>query len=103
MSVFTSGKEFVYGTDTHSQTVTIVNRLGLHARAAAKFAKTASRFDAVVFVENDGIEVSGLSIMGLMMLTASPGTEIEILASGPQAGEALAALENLVANKFEEE
>lgn len=103
MSVFTSGKEFVYGADARSRTVTIVNRLGLHARAAAKFAKTASRFDALVFVENDGIEVSGLSIMGLMMLTASPGTEIEILASGPQAGEALAALEDLVANKFEEE
>lgn len=83
--------------------VTIVNLRGLHARAAAKFVKTASRFGADILVRHRGMEVSGRSIMGLMMLAASPGTVIDIAATGEDAEEAVAALVALVANKFEEE
>ena len=86
-----------------SRTVTIVNRRGLHARAAARFVKLAARFSADISVAKDGTEVSGLSIMGLMMLAAGPGTEIEIRARGADAGEAVAALDALVANRFDEE
>jgi phosphocarrier protein len=84
-------------------TVTIVNRLGLHARAAAKFVKTAGQFNADVRVIRKGQEVSGLSIMGLMMLAAAPGALIEIRASGQEAATALAALVDLVNRKFDEE
>lgn len=85
------------------RTVTICNRRGLHARAAAKFVKTAERFDAEVTVRKNGSSVSGLSIMGLMMLAAGPGTAIELSASGPQAVEAVAALAELVECGFDEE
>jgi phosphocarrier protein HPr len=83
--------------------VTIVNKRGLHARAAAKFAKTAAEFDAQVGVNRNGQTVSGKSIMGLMMLAASPGTEIEILADGPASEDALTALKALVQAGFDEE
>lgn len=85
------------------RTATICNRRGLHARAAAKFVKLAATFDAQVHVAHRGTEVSGLSIMGLMMLAAAPGCCIELRADGAQAAEALAALCGLVANKFDEE
>ena len=83
--------------------VTIVNRRGLHARAAAKFVKTAEAFDAEVVVAKDGTEVLGSSIMGLMVLAAAPGCEIEMRGSGPQAEEAVEALARLVADKFDED
>jgi phosphocarrier protein HPr len=83
--------------------VLIRNRKGLHARASAKFVKLAETFDAEVTVTRDGQSVGGTSIMGLMMLAASPGTEIHMVASGPQAPEALAALVLLVTNGFGEE
>ena len=83
--------------------VTISNRLGLHARAAAKFVKLASQFSADIVVSNRGVEVSGRSIMGLMMLAASPGTTIELRASGPDAADAMAALVALVESRFDEE
>ncbi|MBX3596605.1 MAG: HPr family phosphocarrier protein [Rhizobiaceae bacterium] len=83
--------------------VTIINQRGLHARASAKFVQTASAFDAEISVERDGMKVGGTSIMGLMMLAASPGCTIRISANGPQAQAALAALEELVADKFGEE
>jgi phosphocarrier protein HPr len=85
------------------RTVTIMNRRGLHARAAARFVKLAAQYRADISVAKNGTEVSGLSIMGLMMLAAGPGTEIEIRASGAQAIEAIAALGALVAGKFDEE
>ena len=85
------------------RTVTIVNRRGLHARAAARFVKVAAGFDARVMVAKNGTEVSGLSIMGLMMLAAGPGTEIQIRATGTDAALALDALDALIANKFDEE
>ncbi|BCG91715.1 HPr family phosphocarrier protein [Mesorhizobium sp. 131-2-1] len=81
----------------------IVNQRGLHARASAKFVQVASSFDAAIHVEKDGVQVGGTSIMGLMMLAASPGYSIRVTASGPQALQALDALEQLVASRFGEE
>jgi phosphocarrier protein len=85
------------------RTVTIRNRRGLHARAAARFAKRAEAFDAQVRVSFRGQTVSALSIMGLMMLAAGPGSDVELAAEGPQAAAALAALASLVDNRFEED
>ena len=85
------------------RTVTVVNQKGLHARAAAAFAKTAGRYKAEVKVRRGEHTVSGLSIMGLMMLAAAPGTEIEIAATGRDAEEVVAALETLVALRFGED
>lgn len=87
----------------HGRTLTIANQRGLHARAAAKFAKTAGAFDADVSVSRCGQTVSGGSIMGLMMLAAGLGTEIRVEAAGAQADEALDALAQLVADKFGED
>ena len=81
----------------------IGNKRGLHARAAAKFVRTAGQFDAAIRVAFKGQEVSGLSIMGLMMLAAGIGSSIELICSGRQAGEAMAALAALVEGKFGEE
>ncbi len=86
-----------------SRLAAIINRRGLHARAAAKFVKLAGRFDAAVTVVKRGTEVSGLSIMGLMMLAAGPGCTIELRASGREAEDALTALVGLIDAKFEEE
>ena len=87
------------------ETVTITNQRGLHARASAKFVNfVAALPDTVtVEVEKDGTRVSGTSIMGLMMLGAAIGTSITVDASGPQAAEAMDALDQLVASKFDEE
>lgn len=87
---------------SRSQTVTIVNSRGLHARAAAKFVKLAGQFRASVTVAKDGQQVSGLSIMGLMMLAATPGSQVTITTIGSDAAEALSALVHLVGNKFGE-
>jgi phosphocarrier protein len=81
----------------------IINQRGLHARASAKFVRTAEQFDAQVTVSKDGHTVGGTSIMGLMMLAASPGCCIKVSATGEQAKQVLDALEELVANKFGEE
>jgi phosphocarrier protein len=83
--------------------VEIVNQRGLHARASAKFVQLAGSFNASIEVEKDGVSVGGTSIMGLMMLAASPGCCIRILAKGPEAEEALTALTALVASRFGEE
>jgi phosphocarrier protein len=83
--------------------VTILNKRGLHARAAARFVKLASQFAAELTVAKDGMAVSGRSIMGLMMLAAGPGTELSIRAEGPDADAALDALAGLVAAKFDED
>jgi phosphocarrier protein len=86
-----------------SRTVEIVNKKGLHARASAKFVKLAANFDAEVRVSKDGQTVDARSIMGLMMLAAAIGSEIDITAEGEQAAEAVEALVDLVAGKFEED
>lgn len=80
----------------------IRNRLGLHARAAALLVQTASQFDADITVAKDGQAVNGKSILGLMMLAAAQGACIEVSATGPQAAEALAAIERLIEQKFNE-
>ncbi|OFW98024.1 MAG: hypothetical protein A3D94_11165 [Alphaproteobacteria bacterium RIFCSPHIGHO2_12_FULL_66_14] len=85
------------------RTLEIANKRGLHARAAAKFVRTAGQFDSVVRVGFKGQEVSGLSIMGLMMLSAGIGSEIEITCSGRQAVDAMTALSALVEGKFGED
>jgi phosphocarrier protein HPr len=81
----------------------IVNQRGLHARASAKFVQVASAYQASVDVEKDGTKVGGTSIMGLMMLAASPGCCIRVTASGPEAEKVMAAIEELVAGRFGEE
>jgi len=81
----------------------IVNQKGLHARASAKFVQTVEKFNAEVRVIRGGERVGGTSIMGLMMLSAGPGTTITVEAFGPQAAEVLDALEALLADKFGEE
>lgn len=86
-----------------TSTLTIQNERGLHARAAAKFVKLVAQFDAEVLVSKDGNEVSGSSIMGLMMLAAAPGMQIDVTTSGPDADAALKAITELIDNKFEEE
>jgi phosphocarrier protein len=85
------------------RSLAIANKRGLHARAAAKFVRTAGQFDAAVRVAFKGQEVSGLSIMGLMMLAAGIGSSIELSCSGRQAVEAMAALSALVEGKFGED
>jgi len=81
----------------------IVNQKGLHARAAARFVKTAERFDATVDVMKGGATVSGDSILGLMMLSASAGTTISVGATGPEAEAVLDALTTLIENRFHED
>jgi phosphocarrier protein len=82
--------------------VTVINARGLHARAAAKFVKLAATFNAEVTVVKNDTEVSGASIMGLMMLAATPGCELELRAQGPAASAAVVALADLIDNRFEE-
>jgi phosphocarrier protein HPr len=90
-------------TDTMvSRTLDVINMRGLHARASAKFVQLVSGYDAEVQVEKDGMRVGGTSIMGLMMLAASPGTSINVSATGPQALEVMDALAALLADKFGE-
>jgi phosphocarrier protein HPr len=88
---------------TITREMNITNQRGLHARASAKFVKCAEGFDANVTVSRDGQTVPGTSIMGLMMLAASIGTQIMVEASGPQAEAAMSALEDLVTRKFDED
>ncbi len=83
--------------------VEIVNERGLHARASAKFVKLAGTFQSTVKVTRDDQTVDALSIMGLMMLAAGPGSMIEIVADGADAQAALQALTQLVESRFEEE
>ena len=86
-----------------AQQLTIVNRKGLHARASARFVRTAECFDASLHVIKDGQSVNGKSIMGLMMLGAGPGSTILVQATGKQAREALEAIVELVNNGFDED
>lgn len=89
--------------DRLTRTFDIVNKRGLHARASAKFVQVAERFDADIQVSKDGVSVGGTSIMGLMMLAASPGCCITVSAEGPDAVAALEALQALVVSRFGED
>jgi len=82
--------------------VTIVNKLGLHARAAAKFVTTASGFSSSIDVEKDGQKVNGKSIMGVMMLAAAKGVSLELIIEGRDEEEACAKLQQLILDRFGE-
>jgi phosphocarrier protein len=90
------------GTKIRKELV-VTNKLGIHARPAAMFVKTANRFDCEVFVEKDGETVNGKSIMGLMMLAAGPGSKIRVQAEGADASQAVHEIEALLKRKFDEE
>jgi len=83
--------------------IAIINKRGLHARASAKFVQLVERFNAEISVTRNGETVGGTSIMGLMMLSAGPGTSILVSATGAEAEAAIAALVELIGNKFGEE
>ncbi len=83
--------------------VVIVNKLGIHARPAALFVKTANRFACEIFVEKDGEKINGKSIMGLMMLAAGPGSRLTLHVRGADAPTAIAELSALVQRKFDED
>jgi phosphocarrier protein len=86
----------------YSHQVTIENELGFHARACATFVKLAQNFQAEIWVEKNGVRVNGKSIMDLLMLAAPQGSQIKIIARGPDAQEALEKLAALVSQKFGE-
>ncbi len=85
------------------QEFTIINRLGLHARAAAQLVQTANRFRSDITVEKDGVEVNGKSIMGILMLAAPKGANIVVSISGDDATDALGALGQLINDGFGED
>ena len=87
----------------HSREVPIVNKYGLHARPAAAFVKLASRYGAEVWISKDDLEVSGKSIMGVMMLAAECGATVRLRADGHDADGALEALSELITSKFGEQ
>jgi len=93
----------VPGENLMTKEFLVLNKLGIHARPAALFVKTANRFACEIFVEKDGEKVNGKSIMGLMMLAAGPGTKLTIHATGPDAAKALTEIEGLIKRKFDEE
>lgn len=86
-----------------AQEFTIVNKLGLHARASALLVKTASRFHSEVRLEREGVEVNGKSIMGIMMLAAAKGTVIHLKVEGEDEQEAMSVLGELITNGFGED
>ena len=83
--------------------ITIINRLGLHARPAAMFVRIASRYRSEVWVEKEGERINGKSIMGLMMLAAGQGSKLTIKCEGPDADKVMEELEELIQQKFNEE
>ncbi len=87
----------------HTKELVVTNKLGIHARPAALFVKTANRFHCEIFVEKDDERVNGKSIMGLMMLAAGPGSKLLITAEGDDAPRALLEIEALVRRKFDED
>jgi phosphocarrier protein len=98
-----SAKKIADGASAMTRDFLVSNKLGIHARPAALFVKTANRFACDIFVEKDGERVNGKSIMGLMMLAAGPGSRLTIHALGQDASQALAELEMLIKRKFDEE
>ena len=86
-----------------SREIDIINKLGLHARAAAKLVKLSSTFEADIDIEKEGQRVNSKSIMGVMMLAASHGSRVNLYAEGPDAAQALDAIVDLIERRFEEE
>lgn len=85
-----------------SENIQIINKLGLHARAAAKFVSTAAKFESIIKISKDDRIVDGKSIMSVMMLAASFGTTINVATDGPDEQEAIQAIKDLINNKFGE-
>lgn len=85
-----------------SQDITIINKLGLHARAASKLVNCASQFESEVFIDKQGNKVNAKSIMGVMMLAASKGTEIRLEVDGNDESRCIEAISTLIANRFDE-
>ena len=81
----------------------VINKLGIHARPAALFVKTANRFTCNIMVSKDGEEVNGKSIMGLMMLAAGQGSKLQVVCEGPDAESALSEIEAIILRKFDED
>jgi phosphocarrier protein len=102
MSKPMSAKKMADG-EFFTKELTITNKLGIHARPAAMFVKTANRFGCDIFVEKDGEKINGKSIMGLMMLAAGPGSKLTLHARGDDAAQAIAEIEALFKRKFDEE
>ena len=98
-----SGLPYRSGDGQVVRDLKIINQRGLHARASAKFVQVAGSFQASVDVEKDGNRVGGTSIMGLMMLAASPGCSIRVTTTGPEAEQAMSAIEALIGSRFGEE
>jgi phosphocarrier protein len=98
-----SAKTIAKGDATMTKDFLVSNKLGIHARPAAMFVKTANRFACDIFVEKDGEKVNGKSIMGLMMLAAGPGSKLTVHAQGQDASQALSEIETLIKRKFDEE
>jgi phosphocarrier protein len=97
-----SAKKIAEAVANMTKDLLVANKLGIHARPAALFVKTANRFTCDIFVEKDGERVNGKSIMGLMMLAAGPGSKLTIHAEGHDASQALTEIENLFKQKFDE-
>lgn len=95
--------ENIRASDMIQKPITIINKLGLHARAAAKFVTLASTFDCEVFLEKNGHKVNGKSIMGVMMLAASKGTEMILITDGKGENTAATKLQELIQDRFGEE
>lgn len=91
------------GNNTATKEVTVINKLGIHARPAALFVKVANKFASSITVEKDGEQVNGKSIMGLMMLAAACGSKLTLIAEGPDAETAVRDLEQLFTQKFNED
>src|SRR6266516_376146 len=98
-----SAKKIATPSSIVTRDLLVSNKLGIHARPAAMFVRTANRFHCEIFVEKDGEKVNGKSIMGLMMLAAGPGSKLTVHAHGQDAVQALAELETLIRGKFNEE
>ncbi len=98
-----SAKKIADADSIMTKNFQIANKLGIHARPAALFVKTANRFTCDIFVEKDGEKVNGKSIMGLMMLAAGPGSKLTVHAQGYDASQALAEIETLIQRKFDED
>ena len=98
-----TAKKLVDANSILTRDFMVINKLGIHARPAALFVKTANRFSCEIFVEKDGERVNGKSIMGLMMLAAGPGSKLTVHAQGHDASQALAEIETLIKRKFDED
>jgi len=98
-----SAKKLAVEENPMTKEFLVLNKLGIHARPAALFVKTANRFACDIFVEKDGEKINGKSIMGLMMLAAGPGSKLTVHAIDADTAKALVEIESLIKRKFDEE